>query len=185
MVADEPGGSGHQRASVRRLMQLPVRELLRSPGQRRAVTVDIEADALDAHDPSIDGPITVDLVAESGIDQISVEGTVTVPWRAACRRCLTELHGRTVIEVAEVHQDADGRQPLVDDAFPIEHDLLDLRPAIREYVLLELPPDPTCRDDCAGICPVCGADRNTSPCDCDASVRDERWAALDELRLDD
>ena len=51
--------------------------------------------------------------------------------------------------------------------------------------LLELPDDVLCRDDCAGICPVCGIDRNTGACDCDTTVRDDRWAALDGLQLDE
>ena len=54
----------------------------------------------------------------------------------------------------------------------------------RELVLLELPDAPLCRDDCAGICAVCGVDRNVEPCDCDDTVRDERWAVLDQLDLD-
>ena len=72
-----------------------------------------------------------------------------------------------------------------DDAFPIEGDQIDLVPAVREAVLLELPDDVLCREECAGICPVCGIDRNQGTCECDTTVRDDRWAALDQLRLDD
>ena len=53
---------------------------------------------------------------------------------------------------------------------------------VREEVLLGVPDAPLCRPDCAGLCPTCGADRNVGPCDCDTAVRDERWAALDQLR---
>ena len=73
----------------------------------------------------------------------------------------------------------------LDSPVPTDRDQIDMAPAVREYVLLELPDGPLCRDDCAGICPVCGIDRNEASCDCDTSVRDHRWAALDELRLDD
>ena len=48
-------------------------------------------------------------------------------------------------------------------------------------MLLELPLAPLCSEDCQGLCPVCGANRNTEPCDC-APVADPRWAALDALR---
>jgi uncharacterized protein len=89
--------------------------------------------------------------------------------------------GTAVVDVDEVYQDDISN----DEAFPIEGDQIDLAPAVREYVLIELPDGPLCRDDCAGICPVCGVDRNESTCDCDTSVRDERWAALDDLNLDD
>ena len=71
------------------------------------------------------------------------------------------------------------------EAFPIEHGQLDLGPMVREEVLLGVPDAPLCRDDCPGLCPVCGADLHADPCDCDTAVRDERWAALDQLRLDE
>ena len=70
------------------------------------------------------------------------------------------------------------------DAFPIVGEQLDLAEMVREAVLLEAPTNPLCRPDCAGLCPVCGVDRNEAACSCDTTVRDERWAALDALKPD-
>ena len=56
--------------------------------------------------------------------------------------------------------------------------------AIREYALIELPMQPLCRTDCKGICPICGADRNTEECRCQDEETDDRFAALKAL-LDD
>jgi uncharacterized protein len=39
-----------------------------------------------------------------------------------------------------------------------------------------------CRPDCAGLCPVCGIDRNVEQCGCDTSRSDDRWSALDDLK---
>ena len=86
----------------------------------------------------------------SNIDGIVVTGPISIPWRAPCRRCLTDVAGVAEVVVDEVYQDEVGD----DDAFQIEGDQIDLAPAVREYVLLELPDGPLCRDDCAGICPV-------------------------------
>jgi uncharacterized protein len=167
-------------------LRLNARELLRQPGLRKAVSVSLPAADLGVDDDRITGPVGVDLVATSNIDGIVVEGTVSMPWRAPCRRCLAEVTGVALIAVDEVYQDpSDMTVRDGDDAFPIEGDQIDLVPAVREAVLLELPDDVLCRDNCAGICPVCGVDRNVGSCDCDTSVRDERWAALDDLRLDD
>jgi uncharacterized protein len=47
--------------------------------------------------------------------------------------------------------------------------------------VLELPMAPLCRDDCAGLCPQCGANRNEGDCGC-VAPRDPRWANLDVLR---
>jgi uncharacterized protein len=69
-----------------------------------------------------------------------------------------------------------------EDAFPIIGEQIDLTQMVRESIILELPLAPLCRADCAGICPVCGANRNDQPCSCEVSVTDERWSALDALR---
>ena len=50
-------------------------------------------------------------------------------------------------------------------------------PLIEEQLQLELPMKALCRDDCRGLCPQCGADRNAAPCDC-APPEDERWKSL-------
>ena len=51
-----------------------------------------------------------------------------------------------------------------EEAYPLSGDELDLEPLARDAVLLELPLAPLCSEDCRGLCPVCGANRNTEPC---------------------
>jgi uncharacterized protein len=164
------------------VFRINARELLRQPGLDKRIEVTLDAAELGIDDERLAGPVEVDLTAVSTIDGITVHGSISMPWRAPCRRCLTDVDGVTRIDVDEAYQDevADGA-----DAFQIEGDQIDLAPAIREYLLLELPSDPLCRATCAGICPVCGIDRNTGTCTCDTTVRDDRWAALDDFRLDD
>jgi uncharacterized protein len=55
---------------------------------------------------------------------------------------------------------------------------LELGDVLREYVLLSLPMQQICRDDCAGICPKCGRNRNTGPCGCVEEDVNDRWSAL-------
>jgi uncharacterized protein len=57
-------------------------------------------------------------------------------------------------------------------------------PLIDEQVQLEIPMRALCRDDCRGLCPECGADRNVAPCTC-APPADDRWTALKALRPKD
>ncbi len=58
---------------------------------------------------------------------------------------------------------------------------LDLADLIKEQVLLALPMQKVCREDCKGICPVCGRNRNESLCDCQEKPGDDRWSALRNL----
>jgi len=161
-------------------LRLNARELLRQPGMSRKIQTSLDAVDLGVIDERVAGIVDVALEAVSSIDGIVVAGSISTPWQVPCRRCLTDVAGTARIEVDEVYQDEVGD----DDAFQIEGDLIDMAPAVREYVLLELPDGPLCRDDCAGICPVCGADRNQTNCTCDTTVRDERWSALDGIELD-
>ena len=61
---------------------------------------------------------------------------------------------------------------------------IDLKPALREQILLSIPPSPVCSDDCKGLCPRCGKDLNEGECGCDRTVMDPRWAALKGIQLD-
>jgi uncharacterized protein len=156
-------------------------ELLRQPGAERDVAVTLPPGPLDVVHDRLAGDISVALRLQALHDGIAVDGAVTVPWSTVCRRCLVEVTGSAVVEVDELYQ----VELLDPDAFRIDDGQLDLAPLVRESALLELDRERLCRDDCAGLCPVCGIDRNSSTCACDTAVRDERWAALDEIVLDD
>jgi uncharacterized protein len=156
-------------------------ELLRQPGAVRIVDTDIDAGPLDAAHERLAGDLHVELRLEALNDGIKVTGTVSEPWSTVCRRCLAELSGVAVGEVDELYQ----IEPLDPDAYLIEDGQLDLGPLVRETALLELDLERQCRDDCAGLCPECGIDRNVESCNCDTTIADHRWAALEGFVVDD
>lgn len=57
-----------------------------------------------------------------------------------------------------------------------------LEDVLREQVLLSLPVRTLCKPDCKGLCPRCGANRNSQPCSCEVAGSDSRWEALAGLR---
>ncbi len=59
--------------------------------------------------------------------------------------------------------------------------VIDLDPVVREQLLLALPSYPVCRDDCKGLCSMCGVNLNERECGCERRVPDPRWAALEKL----
>lgn len=61
--------------------------------------------------------------------------------------------------------------------------VIDLDPILREQILLALPGYPVCKDECKGLCPVCGANLNDRECGCDRHVPDPRWAGLKNVKL--
>jgi uncharacterized protein len=85
-----------------------------------------------------------------------------------------------------VVEEAAERELSADDLglIPFFGDLLDLREHLEQEVLLAIPQHPLCQEDCAGLCPVCGGDRNTQPCDCSPPVFHGGFAGLKGLKLD-
>ena len=59
-----------------------------------------------------------------------------------------------------------------------------LEDVLREQILLQIPMRRLCSEDCAGICPVCGGNRNEIPCNCETHPTDDRWAGLTGLKID-
>jgi len=68
------------------------------------------------------------------------------------------------------------------DVFPYDGEKIDLEPLFREQFVLAVPYAPLCAEDCKGLCPQCGIDRNTSTCSCEKPI-DPRLAALKGLKL--
>lgn len=121
---------------------------------------------------------TVDVVLSVVVGGVEAEGTVTAPWRAECRRCLRPLGGTVEVPVRELYRPGDDDE----ETYSLRGDMLDLEPLARDAVLLSLPLAPLCRDDCAGLCPTCGADLADGDCGCAPAAGDPRWAGLDVLR---
>jgi uncharacterized protein len=121
----------------------------------------------------------VELVSFEG--GIEAEGMVRAPWVGICRRCAEPVEGELEIPVHERFADAAVAGPSDEDFYPIDLDAIDLAPLVRDAVVLELPMAPLCKEDCAGLCPQCGANRNEGDCGC-VAPRDPRWANLDVLR---
>jgi uncharacterized protein len=63
-----------------------------------------------------------------------------------------------------------------------QKDSLSLEDVLREQVLLSLPVRTLCKEDCKGLCPRCGENRNSQACSCDEGPSDPRWEALADLR---
>lgn len=115
----------------------------------------------------------------------------------ACDRCLTSYEDPVDTTLELLIKVADGAQPDLDleegeeqelteedlGELTIREETLDTEPLLREHVVLQVPMKPLCRDDCAGLCPQCGADRNSESCDCRETTTDPRWAALEQLKI--
>jgi uncharacterized protein len=97
-----------------------------------------------------------------------------------CYRCLADA----VIDMDVSAREYQATSPEADELRTpyLRNDQLDLTAWARDAVVLGLPEKILCREDCAGLCPVCGRDLNLDPHGHDDEELDARWAALSELR---
>jgi len=166
---------------------LDTRELGRRPGSMRTVQLSAPAPGGLGLEDLIAVPVgaelALDLRLESVMDGVLVTGTVTGPVTGECGRCLTDLSDTLTVPVQElflypeesIHRDEDDELP------QLVGDLLDLTPTLRDAVVLALPLNPLCREDCQGLCATCGERLDDLPEDHAHDTTDARWGALSGL----
>ena len=157
-------------------LRLLVSDLIREPGRRRAVRLEVPvAWGLESSRVDPAEPLRADLMLEGTSGGIIVRGRVEVLARHICCRCLAEWSEPLEVELLEVLS-ADPEAE-----YQLHGDQADLEPPLRDAVLLALPLRPVCRPDCRGICSVCGADLNTGSCPGHDEESGSSFASLRDL----
>jgi uncharacterized protein len=106
---------------------------------------------------------------------------LTARLHGPCYRCLDDAAFDQRIDVREYQaEDPQGDDEL--ESVYVENGRLDLSAWGRDSVVLALPDKILCREDCAGLCPVCGKNLNREPHGHEGEEIDPRWAGLAELR---
>jgi DUF177 domain-containing protein len=98
-----------------------------------------------------------------------------------CMRCLADAGLDVHVASREYQATSPGESDELTTPYLVD-DKLDLSAWAHDAVVLALPDKILCRDDCAGLCPVCGKDLNREPHEHEAEDVDPRWAALADLR---
>ncbi|MFI8950928.1 YceD family protein [Streptomyces sp. NPDC053750] len=171
-------------------------ELGRRPGALQRLTRTVDA----PRDFGIQGvigvpegaPVDLDLRLESVMEGVLVTGTARARAEGECVRCLEPLEQELEADFQELfsYPDADDRgrvkaEPGDDaeedeDRFFVEDGLIGLEPVLRDAVVLALPMQPVCQEDCQGLCSECGVRLSDDP-DHHHDAVDIRWAALQGL----
>lgn len=150
------------------------------------------------------GPARLQATLKKLSGGVLLDGTVSAKVHAECKRCLADVQFDLPIAfslnlVPEPQlKTSDGFGESEDDeaaddsgSFGLDdadHEVfdgktIDLDPIVREQVLLALPMNVVCREDCKGLCAVCGEDRNTKDCGHEQRVLDPRLMALKDIKL--
>lgn len=125
-------------------------------------------------------PVTGKVTNLGGV--LYLDAQALVRFRTACARCLAEVDVQLPVEIHErfsaAATDAD------DDIFPLVHDTIYVDDTLEQSLFGALPMKVLCKEDCRGLCPVCGCDRNETDCDCESEDIDPRLAVLKDFLKD-
>jgi len=133
-------------------------------------------------------PISVHIKLAPTGSKIVVRGSVQTGLRAVCGRCLEEfdlpIREDILVVYSPLAEDL-GREELEAEELNMEMfpgEEIDLWPIIAEHVVLALPIKPLCREDCRGLCPVCGRNQNLGSCRCRREEVHPGLAGLKKLK---
>lgn len=172
------------RIDVSSPLVLDTRPLGRRAGSMRPVarTVDlVDRIGLDLIAVPAGGTLDLDLKMESVVEGVLVTGTVTGLAQGECSRCLEPLSEEVSVGLTELYA-----YPLSttetttgdDEVRSVVDDHVDLTEAVTDAIVLELPLQPVCREDCLGLCAECGERLAVLEPGHAHEMMDPRWAAL-------
>jgi uncharacterized protein len=181
------------RLDPRAPLVLDTRELGRRPGSQRLTSftapapADLGIEVLRVPEGS---PVAFELRLEAVMEGVLLTGEAQAELVGECVRCLEEVRDEVVADFQElfVYEESDTathpQDGEDDDVSRLEGDLIDLEPLLRDTVVLTLPFQPLCRDDCPGLCTECGARLADDPGHQHDEPIDPRWSKLQGIGLE-
>jgi len=167
-------------------MFIHLSDVFTSEGKRLDVDAELEATGFDngreRFEITRSSPVSI-VITHLEAGRILVKADLRLTLRAACDRCLAEvpvrLELRTERIVLSPELAADAKE--ADDQGFVDGYELDVEALAHDMIIGNWPAKILCREDCKGICPVCGQNRNLKDCGCDSFVPDPRMAAIQDI----
>jgi uncharacterized protein len=141
-------------------------------------------------DYTLAAPVELSAIVTREKARVTIAGTATTTLELSCGRCLEGYALPVTAQFDLRYLPAADAPPGGDEVEVTDEDIntayyrdgqIDLGELIHEQLYLALPMKPLCKDECLGLCPVCGANRNTTPCSCEHTWTDPRLAGLKAL----
>ncbi|MGI8788663.1 MAG: YceD family protein [Pyrinomonadaceae bacterium] len=145
---------------------------------------------LDSDEAKLKNAVSIEGDLTKRIVQTDVEGEINADVEIECTRCLQAADANLKIPFSvsyiepenytEEKESELGASDLQISVFGGEK--IDVNELVREQILLNLPGQIFCQEDCKGLCRKCGANRNLIDCNCEENEVDPRWSALKDFR---
>lgn len=171
------------------LMRIDVRELELGPAILKGEVPESDL-GFNPSEIRVLGKIVVDLKAERQAAEVRVRGRFDVKVELSCSRCLEAVSFPIAAEFDQFYE-SNAEHPLQGEIALQEEDteiaffsgdFIEVNDIVREQILLALPMKPICREDCKGLCPYCGRNRNVEACNCESVFVDPRLVQLMKIK---
>ena len=163
-------------------MKVNIAKIIKQNALRESIQTELTPEMLGItkEDADIKGSIALDFEIANVGDVILLEGTIGAVVERSCGRCLKAYTAKYTGDFKEKFYPL-GTEGIGEDELVFTDDFVDITETVREALLLSIPIQSLCRQDCRGLCHVCGADNNEIDCDCKAQVINPKFAALQSL----
>ena len=160
-------------------------------GGKFSEAYDVDSLPLDQEDIRLTEPAEVrGRIRRSG-QEVELRGELHAKVQSVCSRCLKPVELPIHAEFAErfvpaVSWGAEEQHELQEEDLNLavfDGEAIELNDLVREEILLAMPAQILCQEDCQGLCPTCGIDWNAGSCQCAGADGDSRWEKLKDLRF--
>ena len=168
-------------------MKINIADIRKVPGAREEIDFEGPLRLPDLH---FDGAVRLHLHVMNATTRIIVKGKVDGVVRVACSRCAEAFGFPLVFSLDEEFLPSSSSElnpkeehPWSDvNVYDDESVYIELDEVLRQDTISALPIQPLCREDCRGLCPICGENRNQHACSCCDDAPDPRWRAMLDIQ---
>ena len=166
------------------MMNINISEILSNPSAIENFTVEPSFEVLElkrnSYPVAHKEPFILNVQKEAG--KIHLKGNTVIDLFIPCDRCLTDVRNHFEIDIdcfVVPNKESDGLED--DEQSFMDGCILDVDKLISNEIVVALPTKVLCKEDCKGLCPICGSNLNHGDCGCDRHVADPRMAAIQDI----
>ena len=161
-------------------MIIPISELAANKGMSQRVSISEKIENAAGYPDVVVflEPVKIEGVLTNVDDTIVLDAKGSTAAELLCSRCLSSVAVQVLFTLNEKFSRAGMKNEEIET---YSNDQLDISEVVKRSIISELPMKVLCHEDCGGLCPVCGAKRDTAGCKCDLTSFDPRFEGLRAL----
>ncbi len=167
-------------------MILDLSDIIKNDKDTMAVDCDIDLSSLEfmGEDFTFSKPLHIEGTIHNNTKNLELNARVSGSMQVRCARCAKPFDTDVDFDMTEILLREDGEISPDSDVVIFSGYEVDITEIVTNNFFMNVSGRYLCKEDCKGLCPICGKDLNEGDCDCDNDTIDPRWAALAEIIKD-